>query len=80
MWNNTLKVIIYIVVILFSAYAIFVSDNKNLAYWAAAASSVIYGRWLLLEYEARKANENERFDHLQSRVAFLERQMRKLDR
>jgi cell division protein FtsB len=79
MWD-TLKAIIYIAVALFSAYAIFVSDNKSLSYLAIAAWIVIYGRWLLLEYEARKAKEKDRFDHLQSRVAYLERQMRELDR
>jgi uncharacterized membrane protein YbhN (UPF0104 family) len=78
MWN-TLKAIIYIAVALFSVYAIFVSDDKNLAYWAIAAWFVIYGRWMLLEYEARKGKERDRFENLQSRVAYLERRMREFD-
>jgi hypothetical protein len=76
---NALKALVYSGVALFSAYAVFVSSDKNLSYWAIAAWFVIYGRWLLKEYEARQAREKDRFDHLQSRVAFLERQMRELD-
>jgi hypothetical protein len=77
--RTTFKAIVYICVALFSAYAIFVSENKNLAYWAIAAWFVIYGRWMLLDYEARKRMQNDKFENLQSRVAYLERRLRELD-
>lgn len=78
--KSSLKVIGYICLVLFTVYAGFFSDNKNLAWYPIIAWGLICYYWWLEERERAKIREDERFQRLSARVSYLEREMEKLDR
>ena len=78
--KTTMIVIGYICLVLFSIYAVYISDDKKLSMFPLIAWGTIIYYWWLKDREAAKAREEEKFDRLSQRVAYLERQIEKLDR
>jgi hypothetical protein len=78
--KTTLKVIGFICLVLFSIYAIFISDNKNLSWYPLIAWGMVFYYWWLKDREAAVAREEKKFDLLSRRVAYLERKIGKLER
>jgi len=78
--KTTLTVIGYIGLVLFSIYAGFISGDKNLVWLPIFAWGLIFYKWFLDDRDRAKAREEERFQRLSARVAYLERKIGTLDR
>lgn len=73
--KTTLTVIGYVCLVLFSIYAGFIGDNKNLAWLPIFAWGMIFSKWFLDDRDRAKARDEERFQRLSARVAYLERRL-----
>jgi cell division protein FtsB len=78
--KTTLKIIGFICLVLFSIYAVFISDNKNLSWYPIIAWVIVFCYWWLDDRDRAKAREEEKFQRLSARVAYLERKIETLDR
>jgi hypothetical protein len=74
-----LKAVGYICLAVFSIYAIFLSGNKNLGWWAILAWMPSVYMWWRKDREALKSRDERKFQRLIDRITYLERKMREID-
>jgi hypothetical protein len=80
MIKSTFKVIGFTGLSLFTIYAMYIADDKSLTSYAFTGWFVVAYYWWQEDRERAHAREEKKFQLLAERVAYLEHQLRQLER